>query len=105
DLVNADLLLMLSDIDGFYESDPTHNQSAQMFDWIQEITPEIEQLAGGKGSEFGTGGMLTKLIAADYCLKRKRKMVLTNGKHPEILFDILEGQKVGTLFMKKPENG
>ncbi|WP_239254785.1 glutamate 5-kinase [Listeria ilorinensis] len=97
-LVDATLLIMLSDINGFYESDPSVNPLAEMFDEIHAITPEIEQLAGGKGSEFGTGGMLTKLAAADYCLRSDRMMLLTNGQDPAVIFDILDGQRVGTLF-------
>ncbi|WP_099221405.1 glutamate 5-kinase [Listeria costaricensis] len=97
-LVDASLLIMLSDINGFYESDPSINPLAEMFDEIHAITPEIEQLAGGKGSEFGTGGMLTKLAAADYCLRSERMMLLTNGQDPAVIFDILNGQRIGTLF-------
>ncbi|MGY3777228.1 glutamate 5-kinase [Isobaculum melis] len=98
EVTQADLLVVLSDIDGFYDSDPNQNEAAQMFDEIAQVTPELEALAGGKGSAFGTGGMLTKLSAADYLLHCQQKMILANGKNPKIIFDILEGKKVGTLF-------
>ncbi|WP_163653577.1 glutamate 5-kinase [Listeria sp. PSOL-1] len=102
-LVDASLLIMLSDINGFYESDPTQNPLAKMFHEINAITPNLEMLAGGKGSDFGTGGMLTKLAAADYCLKSGQKMILTNGENPKLIFDILDGKKIGTLFAESKE--
>ncbi|WP_167630416.1 glutamate 5-kinase [Listeria valentina] len=97
-LINAELLIMLSDIDGFYHENPLLNPAATMFDEVNEVTDDLLQLAGGKGSEFGTGGMLTKLAAADYCLKNDRQMVLANGDNPDIIYDIIAGKKVGTLF-------
>ncbi|EAC6872644.1 glutamate 5-kinase [Listeria monocytogenes] len=102
-LVQADLLIMLSDIDGFYESNPTTDPDAVMFSEINQITPEIEALAGGRGSKFGTGGMLTKLSAASYCMESNQKMILTNGKNPMVIFNIMQGEQVGTLFASKKE--
>ncbi|EAG0811208.1 glutamate 5-kinase [Listeria monocytogenes] len=102
-LVQADLLIMLSDIDGFYGSNPTTDPDAVMFSEINQITPEIEALAGGRGSKFGTGGMLTKLSAASYCMESNQKMILTNGKNPTVIFNIMQGEQVGTLFASKKE--
>lgn len=102
-LVKADLLIMLSDIDGFYETNPSTNPDAVMFSEIKQITPKMETLAGGKGSEFGTGGMLTKLSAASYCINAGQKMILTNGKNPAIIFDIMKGKSIGTLFASPKE--
>ncbi|EDO0214276.1 glutamate 5-kinase [Listeria monocytogenes] len=102
-LVQADLLIMLSDIDGFYGSNPATDPEAVMFSEINQITPEIEALAGGRGSKFGTGGMLTKLSAASYCMDSNQKMILTNGKNPTVIFNIMQGEQVGTLFASKKE--
>ncbi len=104
ELIQAELLIMLSDIDGFYNTNPLTNPNAMMFNEINEITADILKLAGGKGSEFGTGGMLTKLTAASLCLQNNQKMVLTNGNNPEIIYSIISGDQVGTLFAQKKED-
>ena len=90
DIVGADLLIMLSDIDGFFNKNPRHFKDAKV----------IEQ-AGGKGTKFGTGGMMTKLKAAKRILKHDRMMILANGENPSIIFKIMNGDKIGTLFRKK----
>lgn len=100
-LIKGDLLIILSDIDGFYDSDPRHNEDSKMIKEIYEVNKELEEFAGGAGSSQGTGGMKTKLAAAKVALEAGVNMILTNGKDPEILFDILEGQDVGTLFINK----
>lgn len=100
-LIKGDLLIILSDIDGFYDSDPRHNEDSKMIKEIYEVNKELEEFAGGAGSSQGTGGMKTKLAAAKVALDAGVNMILTNGKDPEILFDILEGQDVGTLFINK----
>ena len=100
-LVNGDLLVILSDIDGFYDSDPRHNEDSRMIKEIYKITEELEEFAGGAGTLQGTGGMKTKLAAAKVALDAGVSMILTNGKDPEILFEILDGQEVGTLFINK----
>ena len=99
-LTQADLLVMLSDIDGFYSDNPNTNPEATLHHHISEITTEITQQAGGKGSQFGTGGMASKLKAAKRILDHDLAMVLANGKQPKIIFDIIEGAPIGTLFMK-----
>ncbi len=100
-LIKGDLLIILSDIDGFYDSDPRHNEDSKMIKEIYEVNKELEEFAGGAGSSQGTGGMKTKLAAAKVALGAGVNMILTNGKDPEILFDILEGQDLGTLFINK----
>lgn len=100
-LIKGDLLIILSDIDGFYDSDPRHNEDSKMIKEIYEVNKELEEFAGGAGSSQGTGGMKTKLAAAKVALDAGVNMILTNGKDPEILFDILEGQDLGTLFISK----
>jgi glutamate 5-kinase len=100
-LIGADLLIILSDIDGFYDCDPRKNSCSKMISVINEITPEIEECAGGEGSNRGTGGMITKLNAAKIVTSSGIDMVLTNGENPEILLDIIKGKEVGTLFTTK----
>lgn len=100
-LCSADLLVILSDIDGFYDGDPRTNESAKMLSIVEEVTKELEECAGGAGSSVGTGGMITKLEAAKNVTEAGIDMVLTNGEKPEILVDILAGEDVGTLFVGK----
>ncbi len=100
-LIEADLLVILSDIDGFYDQDPHKNPEARLIDVVEEVTPEIEALAGGAGSNRGTGGMITKLHAAKIANQAGVDMVLATGKDPRILLDILEGKNVGTLFRRQ----
>ena len=82
-LVNADTLIILSDIDGFYDSDPRTNEDSKMLKEVYEITPEIEECAGGAGSNRGTGGMVTKLSAAKVATSNGIDMILANGENPE----------------------
>lgn len=100
-LVKADLLIILSDIDGFYNADPRKDSSAKMLTEIEEITPELEECAGGAGTNLGTGGMATKISAAKVAGKAGIDMVLANGSEPEIIIDILTGEEIGTLFIGK----
>lgn len=101
ELIGADLLIILSDIDGFYDCDPRKNSCSKMLTVIEEITPEIESCAGGVGTERGTGGMVTKLSAAKISTAAGVNMVLTNGSRPEVILDIVEGKDIGTLFRAK----
>ena len=96
--VKADLLILLSDIDGLYTADPHTHPEATLIAEIPEITREIWDLAGGAGSSLGTGGMATKLQAAKICLDSGCAMVIANGNTPEKLYDILDGKPIGTLF-------
>ena len=96
--VKADLLILLSDIEGLYTADPHSDPNARLIDRVDAITPAIEALAGGKGSELATGGMSTKLKAAKMAMAAGTDMIITNGDRPEVLYDIAEGKQVGTLF-------
>lgn len=97
----ADLLVLLSDIEGLYTSDPRKDKSAQLIPLVENLTPEIFALAGGAGSELGSGGMETKLHAAQMVTLNGIDMIITNGAHPEILYDIIDGKRVGTRFVGK----
>ncbi len=102
-LIQADLLIMLSDIDGLYSADPRITDNAEIIHTVTEITPELEKLANGAGTSFSTGGMITKLAAAKICHEENIDVVITNGNVPEIIFNVLEGKEVGTHFVpKKP---
>lgn len=100
-LINADVLIILSDIDGFYDKNPKENEDAQLIKQIDEITEEIEACAGGAGSSLGTGGMATKLVAAKKANKAGVDLVLANGEDPAIISEILSGEEIGTLFTAK----
>ena len=95
----ADLLVLLSDIEGLYTADPRKDPDAKLIPTVEEVTPEIEALAGGVGSSLGTGGMATKLRAAKMVTAQGCDMVITNGEHPERLYDIAECKDVGTRFV------
>lgn len=97
--IGAKLLVLLSDIDGLFTADPRKNPDAILISTVERITPEIEALAGGAGSQVGTGGMLTKLKAAQISTQNGCDMIIANGKDPNILYDIIEGNSVGTRFI------
>ena len=99
--MHADLLILLSDIDGLYTADPHKDKNAILLSEITEITPEIEALGGKSGSNLGTGGMATKLSAAKRCVARGTDTVIANGSSPSVLYDIIDGKKVGTRFISK----
>ncbi len=99
--VKADLLVLLSDIDGLFTKDPNKNADATLISVVSEITDEIKALAGGEGSSLGTGGMKTKIHAARISTAKGCDMVIANGKNPKVLYDIIDGKSVGTRFLKK----
>ena len=99
--MQADLLVLLSDIDGLYTKDPHKYPDAELISEIAEITPEVEALGGKSRSGLGTGGMATKLTAAKKCIARGTDVIIANGSSPSVLYDILEGKKVGTKFIAK----
>ena len=99
--VEADRLVLLSDIDGLYTADPRKDQTASLIETVEELTPEILGLAGDKGSSLGTGGMKTKLSAAEICTEAGCEMVIMNGEKPELLYDLFDGNSVGTRFLAK----
>ena len=96
--VKADLLVLLSDIDGLYDSDPHQNPDAHLIPEVRELTEEILTLGGGAGSARGTGGMATKLHAAQIATAAGCDMIILNGEHPELLYRVLNGESVGTRF-------
>ena len=96
--VQAQLLILLSDIDGLYTADPHKDPNATLISHISAITEEIRALGGGSASTQGTGGMATKLHAAEICMHCGCDMVITNGARPDDLYDILDGKSVGTMF-------
>ena len=98
-LVGADLLVLLSDIDGLYTEDPHKNPNATLIPVVEDITPEIISLAGGAGSSLGSGGMATKLKAAQIATNAGIDMVITNGEDPERLYALLDGKSIGTKFV------
>ncbi|MBR5543647.1 MAG: glutamate 5-kinase [Oscillospiraceae bacterium] len=99
-LVDADLLIIFSDIDGLYDKDPREYSDAKIISRVSGISDDIRALAGGAGSKLGTGGMVTKIHAAEVCFANDIPMVITNGKRIENAYDILSGNIHGTLFMK-----
>ena len=97
--VSADLLILLSDIDGLYDRDPRHAPDAKLIETVPVIDAHILSLAGDKGSELATGGMVTKLHAAQIATAAGCEMVIANGEKPEVLYDIVGGKRVGTRFL------
>ena len=98
-LVNADLLVLLSDIEGLYTADPRSNPDATLIPVVEAITEDILALAGGAGSSLGSGGMATKLKAASVAMDAGIDMVITNGENPENLYALLDGKTIGTRLV------
>ncbi len=99
--INSDLLIILSDIEGLYTADPNKDKNAVRIDVVPEVTDSIYELASDSSSKFGTGGMITKVKAADRLGKKGIDMVIASGNEPNILYDIVEGKDIGTLFVGK----
>jgi glutamate 5-kinase len=99
--VKADLLILLSDIDGLYTADPHKDPNAVLLHKVTKIDDRIMNLAGVSSTTQGTGGMVTKLHAAEICLACGCDMVIANGNNPENLYDILDGKDVGTKFTEE----
>ncbi len=100
-LVDADILILLSDIDGLYDANPKENPNAHIIHNVEEITSEIESMGGGSSSKLGTGGMETKILAAKDINAQGIDMVIASGEDPMIIYDIINGKDVGTLFAAK----
>lgn len=98
---SADLLILLSDIDGLYTADPHCVPDATLIPKVEEIDEHIMELAGSKGSALATGGMVTKIHAAEICMDAGMDMIIANGSDPSILYDIFEGKPIGTRFVGK----
>lgn len=99
--IQADLLILLSDIDGLFDGDPRKNHDAKLIDTVEKIDEHIISLGGGSGSNLGTGGMATKLRAAQMATAAGCEMVIANGQSPEVLYDVAAGKRVGTRFLAK----
>ena len=101
--VHADMLILLSDIDGLYTADPKEDPNATLIHRVEALTPEIRALAGTKGSELATGGMVTKIHAAEIATEAGVEMIICHGAYPESLYDIVAGKEVGTRFCVRKE--
>ena len=99
--IGADLLVLLSDIDGLYTADPHTDPNAKLIETVEDITPDVLALAGGCGSALGTGGMKTKLRAASMCCDAGCDMIIANGADPGLLYRLIDGESVGTRFIAK----
>lgn len=97
-IAKADLLVIMSDIDGLYDKDPHKEKDAKLIPVVNEITEDIKALAGGVTTKFGTGGMVTKINAVEIAYEAGIDVVIMNGKKPEKLYDLFEDKDVGTLF-------
>ena len=99
--INADTLVLLSDIDGLYTADPHKDPNATLISVVSKLDESIYALAGVSNSTQGTGGMVTKLQAARICMGCGCDMVIANGNNPANLYDIIDGKQIGTTFTKK----
>lgn len=97
-LFNADALIMLTDIDGLYDGNPREDETAKLICEVSEITDEIRKIAGGRGSRRGTGGMITKINAAEIATANGIPVIIMNGSSPTDLYKVFEGRQVGTFF-------
>lgn len=104
-LCRAELLVLLSDIDGLYSADPHTHPDAELIHRVEALTPEILEMAGGAGTWRGTGGMATKLSAAKIAMDSGCDMVITNGSRTEDLYGIVAGEDIGTRFLAKRGEG
>ncbi len=100
-ITDADTLVLLSDIDGLYDSDPHTNEDAKLIRIVNEVDDNIKKMAGGSAGSFGTGGMQTKVHAAEIATEKGIHMIVTNGERPDILYDIFDGKIEGTIFAGK----
>lgn len=100
EFVHADLLILLSDIDGLYDADPRCNPDAKVIPVVTDI-PSVRKVANGAGSARGTGGMITKLDAAEKATSAGINMIISNGNDIGAIYDMIEGKPVGTLFVSK----
>lgn len=96
----ADMLVILSDIDGLFDSDPRENPNAEIIPIVNGIDDNIRSLAGGAGTSLGSGGMITKINAAEIAMNSGIDMAILNGRNPAVLYDLFDGKQVGTIFTK-----
>lgn len=96
---HADLLIIMSDIDGFFDGDPRSNPDAKLIPVVDKIDDKIRALAGDAVSGLGSGGMITKINAAEIAMDAGFDMAIVNGRNPDILYDLFDGKQVGTIFL------
>ncbi len=101
ELINADLLVILSDIDGLYDKDPKANSDAKLISVVESIDDEVKKYASGAGSRRGTGGMITKLRAGEIASAAGIDMAIINGEDPYDIYKLFDGEDIGTLFLAK----
>ena len=101
--VKADLLIVLTDIDGLYTADPRKDPDAKLIPEVRQITPELLAAAGGGGTALSTGGMATKLTAAGICMEEGTDMIIVNSAQPSVIYDVLECKAVGTRFIGRKD--
>ena len=101
ELAGADLLILMSDIEGLYNQNPKNNPNARLIPRVDKIDDYIRSIAGGSGTNRGTGGMITKIHAAEIATQSGIDMLIVNGSNPEILYDVFEGKEVGTHFVRE----
>lgn len=99
DLISADRLIILTDEEGLFDTNPKENKSAKLISIVEKVTPEIEKMAQGAGSEFGLGGMVTKVQAAKLATSGGIKVHIINGNRPEKILDLISGKSIGTTFL------
>lgn len=98
-LIEANILIILSDVDGLYPENPANNPGAELIRIVEKITPQLEKYAKKSRSEFSTGGMITKIQAAKRCVKAGIAMIIANGKNPQVIDEIFSGEFRGTVFL------
>ena len=98
EIVNADLLIILTDIDGLYDKDPKYNEFAKRISYIEKITDDVISMAGENGSKYSVGGMITKIEAAKICNDNNINMIIANGENPKIINKLINGEDIGTFF-------
>lgn len=103
-LISADALIILTDIDGLYDDNPVENEDAKLISTVTEITENLLRVAGGHGSKFGTGGMVTKLHAAQIAMEAGIDTIVMSGTAPEAIYKALDGKQVGTFFVGKKDD-
>jgi glutamate 5-kinase len=101
-LVRADLLVILTDVPGFFTADPRKSRTARLVALVRDISAKMEASAGGEGSVAGTGGMVTKLMAARMCTKNGEHCIVASGRKAGVLSRVLQGREEGTLFLARP---
>ena len=102
-LIKADLLIIMSDIDGMYNKNPRIYKDAKLISRVDAITDEIRAAAGDAGTSLGTGGMATKIHAAEITMSHGFDMLIINGDRPKNLYDVFDGKEIGTLFSRKKD--